>query len=167
MVFSIYLTIKRNFSIALLVYPSFFCCCCIFCWCKIWQLKIFSLYLGLSEFIYIKFGATHKRWLKEIPHKKSESVLEKNQKSTKHMIRSSSWLSYFILQRSFFFGKVHNCLKLANSKKTFSIPFFQLGGILPPKNIDFSGQQNGQIFCCQSGHQVDHFEGTRLRLGLG
>lgn len=102
-----------------------------FFWCKIWELNIsctsvFPSSFASSSELHIKGG------LKEIPHKRSESALEKNQQ--KHQTYASILIVAFLLQIkcstiNLFFGKVHNCLKLTHSKKTFSIPFFQLGGI--------------------------------------
>ena len=118
-----------------------------FFWCKIWELNIsctsvFPSSFASSSELHIKGG------LKEIPHKRSESALEKNQQ--KHQTYASILIVAFLLCCStiiFFVGKVHNCLKLTHSKKTIFHPFLPAWRhFLPPKNIDFSGQQNGQIF---------------------
>ena len=89
MVFSILPDNEKELFHCLLSLPEFVLLLFLFFWCKICELKIsctsvFPSSFASSSELHIKGG------FKEIPHKKSESALEKNQKSTKHMIRFPS-----------------------------------------------------------------------------
>jgi len=67
----------------------------------------------------------------------------------------------------FFFGEGPQLLETHTFKKNFFHPFFQLGGIFfTAKTPIFLASKTADL-SCQSGHQVDHFKGMRLRLGLG
>ena len=154
MVFSILPDNKKELFHCLVSLPEFFCCCLHFFGARFGDLNSLSTSVFPSSFassseLHIKGG------LKEIPHKRSESALEKNQQ--KHQTYASILIVAFLLQMFndqfvFCWGKVHNCLKLTEFQKKhhFSIPFFQLGRHFfyhPKKAFDFSGQQNGADFC--------------------
>ena len=66
-----------------------------------------------------------------------------------------------------FFGKVHSCLKLTHSKKNFFHPFLPAWRHFTTQNHRFFWSAKRADFLLSSGHQVDHFKGMRLRLGLG
>ena len=82
------------------------------------------------------------------------------------MLRFSSWLSYYKCSTIFFFWGRSTIAWNSHIQKKYIHPFLPAWRHFTTQNLRFFWSANGR-FVLSSGHQVDHFKGMRLRLGLG